>query len=224
MDVASGLNERETRRATQKDLPDLRAEGALWSAGFGRVAGLDEVGRGAWAGPVVAGAVILPPDAGVGARLSGVRDSKQMSSAQRERWAQEIRRVALAWGLGAASAAEIDALGIVPATRLAMRRALAALQPAAQALLVDALRLPDVLLPQRALVHGDARVLSIASASVLAKVARDARMELYAGEYPGYGFEHHKAYGTAEHREALERLGACPIHRRSFAPLRNGPE
>jgi len=200
--------------------PDLGYEQALWAAGVERVAGVDEAGRGAWAGPVAAGAVILPAHFNPPERLAGVRDSKQMSPRQRALWAVQIRAVALAWGVGMASAEEIDALGIVPATRLAMQRALAQLLPPAQHVLLDALRLPQVALPQQALIKGDARVLSIAAASVLAKTARDALMVELAQQYPGYGLERHKGYGTAAHQAALLALGACAIHRQTFAPLR----
>jgi len=203
-----------------KTFPDLNLEQALWRGGVLYVAGLDEAGRGAWAGPVSAGAVILSQDADLSERLCGVRDSKQMTPAQRARWAVVIHAAVLAWGVGFASADEIDAIGIVPATRLAMQRALAQLAPAPQHLLVDALRLPQVELPQRALIKGDARVLSIAAASVLAKTARDALMVELEEQYPGYSLARHKGYGTAAHRAALEKLGPCPIHRKSFAPIR----
>lgn len=200
-------------------LPDTQYEQALWMAGIALVAGVDEAGRGAWAGPVAAGAVILPQRAGLETSLPGVRDSKQMTARQREYWAGQIRAAAHAWGVGFASAQEIDALGIVPATRLAMQRALAQLAPAAQYLLVDALRLPQVCLPQEALIKGDVRVLSIAAASVLAKTARDAHMVEMDAAYPGYDLARHKGYGTQLHRAALRRLGPCAIHRRSFAPV-----
>ncbi len=200
--------------------PDLSFEQALWAAGVAQVAGVDEAGRGAWAGPVLAGAVILPPRFDAPHLLAGVRDSKQMTPRQRVEWADKIRSTALTWGVGLATAEEIDALGIVPATRLAMQRALAQLQPAAQHLLVDALRLPQVNLPQQALIKGDAHVLSIAAASVLAKTARDALMVELAQQYPGYGLERHKGYGTALHQAALLELGVSAIHRKTFAPVR----
>jgi ribonuclease HII len=200
--------------------PDLRFENKLWARGLARVAGLDEAGRGAWAGPVSAGAVILPVGSEIAARLCKVRDSKQMTPAERTCWAEIIREQALAWGVGFASNDEIDSLGIVPATRLAMGRALAGLGEPAEHLLVDALRLPEVTLPQTALIKGDARALSIAAASVLAKTARDALMVQLDAQYPEYGFARHKGYGTASHWNALQRLGPCPIHRFSFAPVR----
>ncbi|NPA93788.1 MAG: ribonuclease HII [Chloroflexi bacterium] len=195
--------------------PDLLYERALWEGGFRHVAGLDEAGRGALAGPVAAAAVILPPDLPPHA-LEGVQDSKQMRASQREFWAERIRQVAVAWAVGYATPAEIDAWGIVPAVHLAMRRALDALLPAPDFLLIDYLRLPDCPLPQTALVKGDQRVLSIAAASVLAKTHRDALMRTLDARYPRYGFARHKGYGTRQHREALARWGASPIHRRSF--------
>jgi len=201
--------------------PDLKFETPLWQSGKLCVAGLDEAGRGAWCGPVAAGAVALPPLAEMETRLLGVRDSKQMSAAQRAHWAGEIKAVALAWGVGFASAEEIDVLGILPATRLAMQRALEALSHPPQHLLIDALKLPGVPLPQTALIKGDARSLSIAAASVLAKTSRDDLLVEYDHIYPGYGFARHKGYGTAAHRAALEQLKPCPIHRKTFAPVKN---
>jgi ribonuclease HII len=199
--------------------PDLEIEQSLWSAGVLNIAGLDEAGRGAWAGPVAAAAVVLPQRASLVSELSGVRDSKQMTPRQRQHWAGRIYEVAQAWAVGFASAAEIDEHGIVPATRLAMSRALGHLCLAPQQLLIDALRLPKVSLPQQALIKGDVRVLSIAAASVLAKTTRDALMIEMESEFPGYGFARHKGYGTALHRAALDLLGPCPQHRCSFAPL-----
>jgi ribonuclease HII len=197
--------------------PNLSFEQALWASGLHAVAGLDEAGRGAWAGPVSAAAVILPADPGLVKTLHGVRDSKQMRPHARDEWAAQIRAAATAWGIGFASHEEIDQMGIVPATRLAMHRALSELP--AEALLIDALRLPKIPLPQASLIKGDARSLSIAAASVLAKTARDALLVELDSAYPGYGFARHKGYGTAAHREAIARLGPCPIHRMSFAPL-----
>lgn len=195
--------------------PDLTFEQTLWQNGLRRVAGLDEAGRGALAGPVCAAAVILPPDASLLQTLAGVRDSKQMTPAERQAWAPRIRTAALAWGVGFAAADEIDALGILAATRLAAVRALEGLTP--DALLTDFLILPEIALPQTALVKGDRRSLSVAAASVLAKTARDALLCELDGRYPGYGFARHKGYGTQVHRLALERLGPSPLHRRSFA-------
>jgi ribonuclease HII len=184
------------------------------------IAGVDEAGRGAWAGPVSAGAVILPRRSDLLECLPGVNDSKLMTPASRTVWAEKILELALAWGVGMATAAEIDTLGILPATRLAMQRAIEQLQPIPQHLLLDAVRLPRVNIAQQSLIKGDARVLSIAAASVLAKTARDALMVAMESEYPGYGLARHKGYGTALHRAALQRQGPCPIHRKSFAPIR----
>jgi len=200
--------------------PTLDFELALWQRGFLAIAGLDEAGRGAWAGPVSAGAVILPPDRALLARLEGVRDSKQMTPRARDVQARRIQAEALAWGVGFATHEEIDSLGIIAATRLAMRRALAACALPAVHLLLDAIRLPDVLLPQTDLIKGDARSLSIAAASVLAKTARDERMRELDGLYPGYDFARHKGYGTRLHQAALQSSGPCAVHRRSFAPVR----
>ena len=200
--------------------PTLAYEFSLWQSGLRLVAGLDEAGRGAWAGPVTAAAVILAPGSDLMQRLKGVRDSKLMSARQREAAAKRIREMALAWGVGFASETEIDALGILPATRLAMQRALAQLFPAPQHLLIDAVRLPGVDLPQTSLIKGDQQVLSIAAASVLAKTARDACLVELEDTHPGYGFGRHKGYGTAAHLAALHSLGPCPIHRKSFAPIK----
>jgi ribonuclease HII len=202
------------------DLPTLEAEERFWAQGMQRVAGLDEAGRGAWAGPVVAAAVILPCGDGVHAVLTGVRDSKKLSPLARERLAVRIREVALAVGVGRGEQQEIDALGIVPATRLAMQRALAALPVAPEALVIDALRLPGVDLPQDAFPYADARSLSVAAASIIAKVSRDRWMlEVAEVDFPDYGFAQHKGYGTRQHQAALNRLGVCPIHRLSFRPV-----
>jgi ribonuclease HII len=197
--------------------PDLTFEQALWRQGFLRVAGLDEAGRGALAGPVYAAAVILPMGSdGLAEALAGVRDSKQLTPRQREQLAPIIQMRALAWSVGWADAAEIDQLGIAPATRLAFCRALEGLQLAAEHLLLDYFRLPEVELAQTTLVKGDQRSLSIACASILAKTARDAHMREEEVKFPGYGFAQNKGYGTAKHRAALDVLGPCPLHRRSF--------
>jgi ribonuclease HII len=200
--------------------PDLSLELPLWAAGVRLVAGVDEAGRGALAGPVSAGALILPPDPGLGLALEGVRDSKELTPAERSIWAGRLRQVAVAWGVGLASSAEIDALGIVPATQLAAQRALEAMELPAEHLLLDYIFLPEVPLPQTALIKGDARSLSIAGASILAKTTRDAFMRELEASYPGYGFPAHKGYCTPAHLEALLRLGPTPIHRNSFSPVK----
>ncbi len=209
-------------RSLIPDRPNLQFETELWKNGIRLVAGVDEAGRGALAGPVAAGVVILPwdfPD--LLARLAGVRDSKEMTAEAREHWAVVIKETAVSWGVGFASAQEVDRLGIVPATRLAVRRAIEALKEQAEHLLVDYLSLPDIEIPQTALVKGDARSLSIAAASILAKTARDAWMVALGEKYPDYGWTSNKGYGTLAHRQALVELGPCAEHRRSFAPVRD---
>lgn len=198
------------------EAPDLRYEADLWEQGVAWVAGIDEAGRGALAGPVAAAALVLPQQPDLARQLRGVRDSKQMTSEARAAWAARLPELCLAWGVGLASAAEIDARGIARATRLAIQRALAQLPLIPGHLLVDFLDLPEIPLPQTALVKGDARCLSIAAASVMAKVTRDRLCCQLDQEYPGYGLAQHKGYGTAAHRRALERLGPSPIHRCSF--------
>lgn len=205
--------------------PDLLHEGALLEQGYRAIAGVDEVGRGAWAGPLFAAAVVLPPAAGPGAealrrQLAGVRDSKLLPPARRETLAGVIERIALGIGVGRVEAVELDRLGLGEANRLVWRRAVAALPRPPDFLLLDAFRLPREPLPQRALVGGDGACLSIAAASIVAKVARDRAVAALDGPFPAYGFGRHKGYGTREHRAALLRHGPCPEHRRSFAPLR----
>ncbi len=204
------------------DVPDLTFEQALWGAGLFCVAGIDEAGRGALAGPVAAAVVIFPPEPDLSCRVEGVRDSKQLTAQQRESLRDKIFKAAIAWGLGFASAQEIDQIGILPATRLAAWRALESLSQVPQHLLIDYLFLPDVNIPQTALIKGDCRVLSIAAASILAKTGRDAEMRKLDQCYPGYGFATHKGYGTLAHRQALARLGPCQEHRLSFTLLPQG--
>jgi ribonuclease HII len=204
--------------------PDLTYETNLWSH-YKTIAGLDEAGRGALAGPVAVGAVILPEEKTLLSRtLAGLRDSKQMTPLQRESLAPRIQTVARAWSVGFASSEEIDSQGIVPATRLAALRALTALSIAPQYLLTDfRLELPHLDISQTALVRGDALCLSIAAASVLAKTARDRLMVELDTCYQGYGLGKHKGYGTQAHRSALSRLGISPIHRKSFQLLQPLP-
>ncbi len=202
--------------------PTLELECELWMEGYLRVAGLDEAGRGAWAGPVVAAAVVLPPNRGdLKQVLGGVDDSKQLTAKQREALFPLICGTALAVGVGTASARFIDTAGIVPATRRAMSIALRDLGLCPDWLLIDALGLPRAQQAQRSVIRGDALVLSIAAASIVAKVSRDRLMVALDARLPGYGFATHKGYGTRAHRAALERLGPCQAHRMSFAPLRN---
>ncbi len=196
--------------------PDLSFEQALWNAGLTAIAGIDEAGRGALAGPVSAAAVILPPDQAMASCLKGVRDSKQMSPEQREIAREKILQYAASWGVGFATNEEIDQMGILPATRLAACRALEGLAILPAHLLLDYLFLPEISIPQTALIKGDCRSLSIAAASVLAKTARDALLRELDLDFPGYGFAAHKGYGTRAHRAALGRLGVSIVHRRSF--------
>ena len=200
--------------------PDFAEELALHAHGFRLVAGIDEVGRGALAGDVVAAAVILPADSLILQRLHGVRDSKQLSARQRTLLATTIQAEALAIGLGRVPALEIDRIGIAPATRRAMALAVAALLLQPDYLLIDAVRLSDVNIPQKSIIKGDARCLSIAAASVVAKVDRDGAMIRLDSTYPGYGFARHKGYGTLQHCQALCALRPCAIHRQSYAPVR----
>jgi ribonuclease HII len=197
----------------------LRHERALYRSGHHHVAGIDEAGRGAWAGPVVAAAVILPLTPGCARALCDVNDSKQLSPGRREECRGRIEETALAWAVGSASHEEIDALGIVPATRLAMGRAVHGLAVAPDALVIDAVRLPEIDLPQDVFNFADSISLSVAAASILAKTARDAHMREIDALWPGYGFAAHKGYGTAAHQAALTRMGVSPIHRRSYAPI-----
>lgn len=199
-------------------MPDFAFERA---SGGRRVAGIDEAGRGPWAGPVIAAAVVLDADRlGQGLR-DGLDDSKKLSAATRQTLFAELRRGgAAAIGVGRAEAAEIDALNILRASLLAMTRAMENLGIAADTALVDGNHLPALACPATAIVGGDARSLSIAAASIVAKVTRDEIMVGLARLYPGYGWERNKGYGTKEHRAALERLGVNLEHRKSFAPIR----
>lgn len=184
--------------------------------GYRRIAGIDEAGRGPLAGPVVAAAVILP----VHVRLVGVDDSKQLSEAERERLYPAILEKAVGVGIGVADAGEIDALNILEATRLAMRRAIENVAPSPDYLLTDAVILPEVRIPLRPIIKGDALSLSIAAASIIAKVTRDRLMAAHHERFPQYNFLSHKGYGTAEHLQMLAQFGPCAIHRRTFAPVR----
>lgn len=191
-------------------------ERALWAKGFRLVAGVDEVGMGCLAGPVIAAAVILPPEI----RIDFVRDSKTLSAHQRERIAAVIQRKALAWAIGEASPREIATLNLHWAAVEAMKRALASLAPPPDFVLSDAYRIPDLSCGHEPVIKGDRKVRSIAAASIVAKVHRDALMADLDRQYPGYGFAVHKGYATRAHKRALKKLGACPIHRPSFEPVR----
>ncbi len=199
-------------------------EQKLWQSGVARVAGVDEAGRGPLAGPVVAAAAILPPrwaETGLPAELAGLNDSKQLTGTQRERFFAYITTSGeIEFGIAEVSAAVIDEINILQATHRAMNGALARLQPLPPHALVDGRPVKTLRVPQTAIVKGDARSYSIAAASVLAKVTRDRLMLAFHGQFPEYGFAEHKGYGTAKHLAAIEKFGACPIHRRTFAPLK----
>ena len=180
------------------------------------VAGVDEVGRGPLAGPVVAAAVILDPER----PIEGLADSKKLSEKRREALAEVIKEQALSWALGRAEVEEIDRLNILQASLLAMQRAVAGLQPAAEFALVDGNRCPDLACPAEAVIKGDDRVPVISAASVIAKVARDREMVALEQTFPGYGMAQHKGYPTKAHLESLQRLGVATIHRRTFGPVR----
>ncbi len=208
---------RHVNRAEGQRLRHLvRFESELWERGLALVAGVDEAGMAPLAGPVVAGACVLPPDY----RPRGIDDSKQLDRAQRERLAEDIRRNAICWAVARAEVEEIDSFNIYRAGLLALTRAVKALATCPEHLLVDARKLRELPIPQTSIIHGDALSLTIAAASILAKTARDALMAELDLVYPGYGFARHKGYATAEHFDALNRLGACSIHRRSFQPVR----
>ncbi len=196
--------------------PTLERERALWAKGFRTVAGLDEVGRGPIAGPVIAAAVVFPPGQ---AALEGLRDSKLMTAAERERLAEEVRRAAVAWALGGASVREIDRMNIRRATALAMRRAMRRLRVAPDYVLLDGNALPELGREHEPVVGGDGLCQSVSAASVLAKCARDRLMARLAPRYPSFGWEENKGYATHHHLTTLARTGPTPHHRISFAPL-----
>jgi len=207
-------------RSLLPEKPNLDYECKLWEQGIIWVAGIDEAGRGALAGPVSVGAVILDPNSPhVLDQLIGVEDSKVMTPKDREIWAAIIKNIALDWGVGMTSPHEIDRFGIVQGTHLAARRALAGMEIEPQHLLVDYLCLTGVESPQTSLIKGDARSLSIAAAAILAKTSRDMLMVELDRAFPGYGFARNKGYGTSTHREAIAELGPCSQHRRTFSPI-----
>jgi ribonuclease HII len=182
--------------------------------GFNHVAGVDEVGRGCLAGPVVAAAVVLNPDRYV----PRVCDSKTVTALERERLYLSITRAAVAWGVAAAEPEEIDSINIHQASLRAMQRAVLMLAPSPDCVLVDAFRIPDLLMAQRAVIHGDSRCTAIAAASIIAKVTRDRMMQELHARDPRYGFDKHKGYATREHLDAVARFGYSEVHRRSFRP------
>jgi ribonuclease HII len=194
----------------------LSLETLLWDLGYARVAGVDEVGLGPWAGPVVAATVVFPPRARI---IPGIDDSKKLTPARREALAVEIRAGAAGVSLGVVEVAEVDARGVHDAGLEAMRRAVTGLAAVPDYLLVDARRVPEVAIGQTSFVRADSFIYSVAAASIVAKVFRDSLMAEMDTRFPGYGFGQHMGYGTAAHLAALERLGPCEIHRRSFAPV-----
>lgn len=214
--VARHSKHYEAQRAESRRIQGLLTEEkGLWKKGFLYVAGLDEVGRGPLAGPVMAAACILPAQF----ELPGLNDSKQLTESKREKLFDLIQSQALGYAVGSAESAEIDALNILQATKLAMKRAVEGLKMRPHFLLIDALELPQIKIPQKGIIGGDTLSASIAAASILAKVTRDRWMTELHELYPEYGFNRNKGYGTKEHRDALQRFGPCPLHRRSFSPV-----
>ncbi len=211
------------KRKSSSPTPTLEHEQRLWAAGYRYVAGIDEAGRGALAGPVVAAAVVVPRNTLPLGVWCEVRDSKQLSPARRTTLAAEVRAAALAWGVGRTSAGEIDAMGIAPATRLAMQRAVEALTVLPDYLLIDWVKLPRLNISQESMSKADQRIVAVAAASILAKVDRDTALIALDTEYPAYGFARHKGYGAATHLAALAAHGPCVEHRHSFAPIARRP-
>ncbi|MGB3160233.1 MAG: ribonuclease HII [Carnobacterium sp.] len=219
--VGAALKAWEKRLEKQQDKEKklkimLQNEETIWANGLSFIAGIDEVGRGPLAGPVVAAAVILPKDF----QILGINDSKQLSSEKREAFYLDIEKHALGIGIGIKNQDVIDDVNIYQATKLAMLEAIQNLPLAPDYLLIDAMTLPTTI-PQDSLIKGDSKSLSIAAASIIAKVTRDRIMNEYDLLYPGYGFSKNSGYGTKIHLEGLEKIGVCPIHRHSFAPVRN---
>ena len=206
-------------RSNNYSTPDLAYERIFWRDGYYHVGGIDEAGRGAWAGPVFVAVVVLSDNDSNSMFLGNVRDSKQMTPTQRDKWRPLIQSYCLDWGVDYATNDEIDSLGIVPATRLAAQRALQKLSFAPDALLLDYLTLPEIPISQTAMVKGDQKSLSIAAASVLAKTERDIFMRKMDEAYPGYSFQSNKGYGTHAHQQGLITQGVCRIHRVSFKPV-----
>ncbi len=201
-------------------VPTMAEERRLWTQGYKLVAGIDEAGRGSLAGPVMAAAVILPPRVR-GSWADRVRDSKLLSERQREELYDPICENAVAFAVGSVDSWTIEAIGIARATQIAMTQAISQLSPAPQALLIDYFTLPHVKLPQKGVENGDTLCFSIACASIIAKVTRDRLMAHFDEIYPGYYFARHKGYSTEEHMALIRRLGPCPIHRRTFQPVRD---
>jgi ribonuclease HII len=220
MDERSGVQKlyQQILNQKEKELKELhrtqvmyKHEEELWNQGF-IVAGIDEAGRGPLAGPVVAGAVILPQDT----KIFGINDSKKLSEKKREELAEIIKKEAIAWSLGIVDAEIIDEINILQATKLAMQKAVEGLSHCPNYLLIDAVTIPNLAIQQKGIIGGDQVSVSVAAASILAKTTRDSLMLEYHEQYPQYGFRQHKGYGTAEHIEALQTYGVSPIHRKTF--------
>lgn len=197
--------------------PTLKEEKKLWRQGYQFIAGLDEVGRGAWAGPLVAAAVIMP----LKKKIRGVNDSKKLIPQKREKLYIEITQSALAWSVCVIENYEIDKKGISAANRQALVKAAAKLHRQPDYLLVDALKIRHGKIPVKSVIKGDEKIYSIAAASIVAKVTRDEIMRSYHKQYPHFHFHRHKGYGTARHRQELKKYGTLPIHRRSFSPIKD---
>ena len=195
--------------------PNTIIERELWSRGFQYVAGVDEAGRGAWAGPLVVGLVVLPPDF----KIKGLRDSKLLRAKQRQELALKIKKQALAWHLEQVSPPEIDRLGIYAATVMAMQLALQSAKPRPDAALLDAVKIPGLNIHRRSIIGGDRKITTVAAASILAKVERDRLLEELGQKYARYDFAQHKGYGTKQHQRCLQKFGPCPAHRFSYQPI-----
>lgn len=197
--------------------PTNREEKKLYQQGFSKIAGIDEAGKGAWAGPVVAATVIFPPKL----RILGLRDSKQLNATQRKELYLEITKKAIIWSVGIVSEKLIDQIGIVPANLLAMEKALKNLLVEPDYLLIDYFKLKNIKIPSQSIVAGDQKIASIAAASIIAKVTRDYIMITAHKDYPKFGFHMHKGYGTDRHYQMILRHGICSLHRRSFSPMKD---
>ena len=210
------MTKQERLKKQQERLKEMKArETELHRQGYVNIAGVDEVGRGPLAGPVVAAAVVLPEEFDV----LGIDDSKKLSEKRREELFDVILEKAVAWGIGMADHSTIDEINILQATKLAMKDAIADLSGKLEGIdyvIFDAVKINDLKLPQEAVIKGDSKILAVAAASIVAKVTRDRMMVAYAEEYPGYGFEKNKGYGTKQHYEGIARQGICPIHRKTF--------
>lgn len=214
---AAIIRQRASKKKEEERLQGLlKYEKSLWAQGYSLIAGVDEAGRGPLAGPVVAAAVVLKK----GTLIQGINDSKKLTPIKRHELEQSIRKTAVAYSVGIVSEADIDEINIYQASLKAMRKAVLNLSDPPEYLLVDAVKVPGLAVPQKAILHGDALSCSIAAASILAKETRDRIMLEYDELFPQYGFAQHKGYGTPQHLEALKKYGPCPIHRKSFGQVR----